>query len=379
MNDATHQWALASVTHRFRPSFVLSSAWPVRCGLFLAFSCWQDTTIHTTVGTAMKRMMRFLKLALLGLLCLVGLFVALLGYFVYTPDPQIPQLSGTLNKAFLEVGGLMRSYRTYAPKGLPPGAPLVLVMHGSGEGPQGIRKGTGYAFERLADLHGFAVAYPKSYGSDWNDCSVVGDKELDGVRADDAAYLAALVDKLVGELRVDPSRVFATGVSSGGAMALRLALEQPSRYRAVAAVVANIPAPQNFQCKPASQATSVMVMNGTEDPLVPYAGGEINLLGLFYKGGPIISSRASARYLADWAHLAGAPMTSEKTVVEGVRVEQNRWSRGGAKIEVELVTIHGGGHGLPQPYARRPRLLGPSPMEPDGPAMIWDFFERQPK
>jgi polyhydroxybutyrate depolymerase len=34
---------------------------------------------------------------------------------------------------------------------------------------------------------------------------------------------------------------------------------------------------------------------------------------------------------------------------------------------------------LPQPYARRPRLLGPSPMEPDGPAMIWAFFERQPK
>jgi polyhydroxybutyrate depolymerase len=334
---------------------------------------------YTAAGTPMKKVMRSLVLGLFGLLCLVGLLVALLGYFVYTPAPQSPQLSGTLNKASLEVGGLMRSYRTYVPKGLPQGAPLVLVMHGSGEGTQGIRKGTGYAFERLADLHGFALAYPKSYASDWNDCSVVGDKELGGVRADDAAYLAAMVDKLVGELRVDPSRVFATGVSSGGSMAIRLALEQPSRYRAVAAVVANIPAPQNFQCKPAAQATSVMIMNGTEDPLVPYAGGEINLLGLFYKGGPIISSRASAQYLAHWAHLAGAPLTSEKTVADGVRVERNRWPPGGAKTEIELVTIHGGGHGLPQPYARAPRLLGPSPMEPNGPAMIWAFFARQPK
>lgn len=327
----------------------------------------------------MKRAMRFLRLAFLGLICLVGLLVVLLGYFVYTPEPDIPQLSGTLNKASLEVGGLMRSYRTYVPKDLSQGAPLMLVMHGSGEGPQGIRQGTGYAFERLADQHGFALAYPKSYASDWNDCSVIGDNELGGVRADDAAYLAAMVDKLVGELRVDPSRVFATGVSSGGSMALRLALEQPGRYRAVAAVVANIPAPGNFQCKPAPQATSVMIMNGTEDPLVPYAGGEINLLGLFYKGGPIISSRASAQYLAHWAHLAGAPMTSEKTVAQGVRVEQNRWAAGSARTEVELVTIHGGGHGLPQPYARRPRLLGPSPMEPNGPAMIWAFFARQPK
>lgn len=327
----------------------------------------------------MKKFLRFLKWGFIGLLCLVAVLVALLAYFVYTPDPQSPPLSGTLNKATLEVGGLMRSYRTYVPKGLPHGAPLVVVMHGSGEGPQGIRKDTGYAFERLADLHGFAVAYPKSYGSDWNDCSVVGDKELDGVRADDAAYLAAMVDQLVGELGVDPSRVFATGVSSGGSMAIRLALEQASRYRAVAAVVANMPAPHNFQCKPVAQATSVMIMNGTEDPLVPYAGGEINLLGLFYKGGPVISSRASAQYLADWARLAGAPLISEQAVAEGVRVEQNRWSADGAKTEVELVTIHGGGHGLPQPYARRPRLLGPSPVAPNGAAMIWAFFERQLK
>lgn len=327
----------------------------------------------------MKRAMRLLKLALFGLLCLVSLLAVLLGYFVYTPEPQRPQLSGTLGKASIEVGGLMRSYRTYVPKGLPQGAPLVVVMHGSGEGPQDIRKGTGYAFERLADQHGFALAYPKSYASDWNDCSVIGDKALGGASADDAAFLTAMVDKLVGQLRVDPSRVFATGVSSGGAMALRLALEHPSRYRAVAAVVANIPAPQNFQCKPAAQATSVMIMNGTEDPLVPYAGGEISLLGLLYKGGPIISSGASAQYFAHWAHLAGEPETSEKAVAEGVRVEQNRWPPGGAKAEVELVTIHGGGHGLPQPYARRPRLLGPSPMAPNGAAMIWAFFERQPK
>lgn len=323
--------------------------------------------------------MRFIKIGFFSLLALLALLAALLGYFVYTPDPEQPQHSGTLNKFSIEVDGLTRHYRTYVPKGLPNGAPLVVVMHGSGEGPQQIRMGTGYAFERLADQHGFAVVYPKSYASDWNDCSRIGDKEVNGVSADDARFLAAMVDKLVGELSVNPAHVFATGVSNGGSMAMRLALEQPGRYRAVAAVVANIPALQNFQCKPAAQATSVMIMNGTEDSLVPYEGGEINLLGLFYQGGPIISSRASAQYFVDWAGLASAPQTSQKTVAEGVRVEQNRWSPAGAKTEVELVTIHGGGHGLPQPYARRPRLLGPSPMEPDGSAMIWAFFERQPK
>lgn len=325
----------------------------------------------------MKKILRLLMLGFLGLLALLVLLAALLAYFLYTPEPELPALSGMLGKASsIEVDGVTRSYRTYVPKGLPKGAPLVLVMHGSGEGPRQIRIGTGYAFERLADAHGFAVAYPKSFASDWNDCSAIGDKLVGGVSADDAGFLAAMVDKLVGELGVDPARVFATGVSSGGSMAMRLALEQPTRYRAVAAVVANLPAPQNFQCKPAAQSTSVMIMNGSKDPLVPYGGGEINLLGLFYKGGPIISSRASAEYFAQWNHIVAAPEVSRADVAGGFSVEQNRWRNEG-RAEVELVTIHGGGHGLPQPYARRPRLLGPSPMEPNGAAMIWAFFDRQ--
>lgn len=327
----------------------------------------------------MKRIPRLLLLGLLGLLALVALAAALFAYFLYTPEPELPQLSGTLSKATMEVGGLKRSYRTYVPKGLPKGAPLVLVMHGSGEGPQAIRAGTGYGFERLADQHGFAVVYPKSFGFDWNDCSSIGDTSVDGVRADDAGFLAALVDKLVVEIGVDPHRVFAAGVSNGGSMALRLALEHPTRYRAVAAALANVPAPQNFQCQPVAQPPSTMILNGTADPLVPYAGGEINLLGLFYKGGQVISSMASAQYFADRSRIAGQPQVSLTQTALGTRVEHARWQAADGRTEVELVTLHGAGHGLPQPWARRPRLLGPSPMEPNGPALIWAFFERQSK
>ena len=327
----------------------------------------------------MKRLPRLLLIGLLSLLALVALAAALLAYFVYTPAPEVPQLSGTLSKASMDVAGTQRSYRTYVPKGLPKGAPLVLVMHGSGEGPQAIRVGTGYGFERLADQHGFAVVYPKSFGFDWNDCSSIGNTAVDGVRADDAGFLAELVDKLVGEIGVDPRRVFAAGVSNGGSMALRLALEHPKRYRAVAAALANVPAPQNFQCQPVAQTPSVMILNGTEDPLVPYAGGEINLLGLFYKGGQVISSTASAQYLAGRNAITGKPQVSVTQTAQGTRVEHARWQAADGRTEVELVTLHGAGHGLPQPWARRPRLLGPSPMEPNGPALIWAFFERQSK
>ena len=63
-------------------------------------------------------------------------------------------------------------------------------------------------------------------------------------------------------------------------------------------------------------------------------------------------------------------------MADGVRVEQVLW-RKNPNVEVELVAVHGGGHGTPQPYRRHPRLLGPSPKEPNGPAVIWAFFERQ--
>ena len=322
----------------------------------------------------MRRVLRFF---LWGLIVIVGLGGALFGYFVYSPAPEVPQLSGTLTKGTIEVGGLKRTYLTYVPRGLAKGAPLVVVMHGSGENGAQMRIETGYGFDRLADEHGFAVVYPNGYEGYWNGCNIVGDYSANRLNIDDVGFLAGMADKLITEIGVDPGRVFATGISRGGHMAFRLALEAPSRFRAVAAVSENVPMPENFKCKPAGHGTSsVMIMNGTEDPLVPFDGGEVKFFGLFVRRGKVRSSRESGQYFADLNHIAGAPETNETQVADGVRVEQVLW-RNDSKVEVELVAIHGGGHGIPQPYRRHPRLLGPSPKEPNGPAVIWAFFERQ--
>jgi polyhydroxybutyrate depolymerase len=166
-------------------------------------------------------------------------------------------------------------------------------------------------------------------------------------------------------------------VSAGGFMSLRLALEAPSRFRAVAAVSASVQTPDNFKCKPAGPGTSVMIMDGTRDPLVPFDGGEVNLLGLFYKSGNVRSARSSGQYFAELNRLTDTPASRETSVTDGVTVEKISWGEK-SKTEVELLAIQGGGHGLPQAHYRRPRLLGPSPMAPDGPALIWEFLARQP-
>lgn len=335
----------------------------------------------------MKRVLRILRFGFLSVAALVAVAGALFGWFLYTPAAEVPQLSGAVAKGAIEVGGLKRTYQTYLPKGLAQGAPLLLVMHGSGQSSSDIRAETGYGFERLADQHGFAVVYPDAYTFDWNDCSTIGDFSVKGQPVDDVGFLDALAGKLVAETGADSGRVFATGVSSGGFMSIRLALEASTRFRAVAAVSASVHVPGNFKCKPAGPGTSVMIMNGAKDPLVPFDGGESSLLGLFFKGGHVRSAAESAQYFADFNGIAVKPASATPAAAGpnagagaggggGPGVEQALWRNGG-RAEVELVTILDGGHGMPQSAWRRPRLLGPSPMAPDGPAMIWSFFARQ--
>jgi polyhydroxybutyrate depolymerase len=193
------------------------------------------------------------------------------------------------------VGGLKRTYLTYVPERLIKGASLVAVMHGSGENGAQMQIEMGYGFERLADERTLAVVYPDGYEGYWNACNIVSDYSANKLNVDDVGFLLAMVDRLIAEIGLDPGRVFATGISRGGHMAFRLALEAPSRFRGVAAVAANVPAPENFKCKPAGKGTSSIIMNGTKEPLNPFDGGEVKLFGLFRRG-KVRASRESAQY-----------------------------------------------------------------------------------
>lgn len=326
----------------------------------------------------MKKALRFI---LTSLTVLIVTCAGLFTYFLYTPDPDMPQLSGSFTKESIEVDGVKRTYRLYRPRGLEKGAPLLMVLHGSGQNGAQIRVETGYGFDRLADQHRFAVVYPSGKSFDWNDCSKTGDFSVEGRELDDVKYLNELVDKLLTVHGFDPHRVFATGVSSGGFMSLRLALESPERFRAVAAVSANVPAADNFKCKPEEPGTSVMLMNGTKDPLVPYEGGESALFGLFYKNGIVRSSQDSAEYFANHNKIAlasarNSSLNSDPRNDKGEPIIERKLWRDGS-MEVELISVRDAGHGMPQPYWKRPRLLGPSPMAPNGPEIIWNFFARQ--
>jgi polyhydroxybutyrate depolymerase len=323
-----------------------------------------------------RRFLRFLLGALLATVLVVAVATASAVYFLYAPPPEPPLLSGSLAKGSIAVGGLTRTYRSYLPQGLRKGAPLVLVLHGAGESSAEIRVETGYAFERLADRQGLAIVYPDGFEGWWNSCVAIDDSAANRQNIDDVGFLEALRDKFIGEFGSDPDHVFAVGLSNGGDMAIRLALEAPASYRAVAPVAANLPAPENFKCKPAAPSgTSVLLIHGSKDPLVPFRGGEGSLFG-FYRSGQVLSSRQTGQYFAKRAGIGSGPAVTAGKTADGFPFERSLWG-GGSATEVELFAIEGAGHVFPQPYSRAPRLLGASPADPDAAVLIWEFFARQ--
>lgn len=104
--------------------------------------------------------------------------------------------------------------------------PVVLFLHGAGERGRDLelvkREGLPRILETLPDFP-FVVVSPQ--------------EEKDRLWKTDA--LAALIEYISSRYRVDPSRIYATGLSSGATAALALAIRHPEKIAAVAAVTPN--------------------------------------------------------------------------------------------------------------------------------------------
>lgn len=281
-------------------------------------------------------------------------------------------LNPTLQQGTINVDGQTRHYLAYIPKHLPPDAPLLLVLHGSLGCPQQMRQLTSYRFERLADQHHFIVIYPEGFGGHWNDCRKRASYTARTQHIDDVAFIRHIVRDLHQHAYINPKRVYAMGYSNGGHMAYRLALEAPDLVSSIAVVSANLPVPDNSDCKIAHQPVSVMIINGTADPINPYNGGNVSIFG-FGNRGRVMSSRATAIWFAqqnkaklaiDGEHLPNASM---------LWAERSLWTSASGE-NVELITIHGGGHTLPQSSFVPVGFLGLTYTGMDAPMKICNFL-----
>jgi polyhydroxybutyrate depolymerase len=290
--------------------------------------------------------------------------------------PAYPPTRGSFTRNTGMIGGRQRSFFLYEPRDLKPGAPLLFMFHGGGGDGGAARESTGGEFEMLADRYGFVVAYPDGVARSWNGCRKLQNATRERRGIDDVGFVEAIIAQEVARHHIDPKKIFAVGHSNGGALSYRLILERPHAFAGIAAISSNLPAPDNMECQPMPMAKSVMVINGTADPVNPYNGGTN---GRGTSNGRTISTDETVRYFANLNGLADPPQIvrlPHKNDSDQTWVEQISWTAPG-KPSVVLYTIHGGGHVVPQPYWRFPRNVGAQTEDMDAPSVIWDFFMKE--
>ena len=316
-----------------------------------------------------------LKVALLCGLAVVAASTAAFFYWIYAPHAEPPALSGTWVPATMPVGEQVRSYATYTPQPAPQHPGILLVLHGTTSTGAQIRRWTGYEFDALADQQGLIVVYPDGYKKAWNDCRKTGPAAAKQENVDDVGFLAQIIHHLVSEAGANAQSVYLFGYSNGGQMALRMALERPTEVTKIALVGANLPVPDDNACPQTGPTCPVMLINGTQDPITPFGGGEVTLFG-FSSRGSVLSAVQTGLILAQRNGLEAPPRLADvvhRDANDPTHVESRTWLHGGIAY-VQQFIVQGGGHVVPQPRFRFPRMLGATNHDLDAPAEAVKFF-----
>ena len=253
-------------------------------------------------------------------------------------------------------GGLQRTYLLALPSPLPTRpAPVIVNLHGAGSD-----KEQEAVYSQLAlkgPERGFVVVTPDATGQpqQWN---IVGQ-----TKSDDVKFIDDLIVDLATRACIDPTQLYAAGISSGAAMSSVMACREGNRFRAIAPVSGVV-----FfgpLCSGGPPVT-VIAFHGTQDPILPYNGGPV-----FGGGGVTYPGVAPA--MAGWAERGECSPKAEMTAVSA-HVTLQRWPGCAAGTTVELYVVNGGGHTWPGSIPVR--LLGVTTDEINATDILLDAFSR---
>ena len=168
--------------------------------------------------------------------------------------------------------GVTRRYLLHIPQSFEHGRPTPLLLDFHGLGSDELRRAGFSEFAALSEKRGFLVAYPRGRFGSWNAGALCcGRARAEDI--DDVSFVRALVEAVSEEVPVDRDRIYATGLSNGGAMAHRLACEAADLLAAVAPMAFPIAVAPPATCAP-SRPISVLTFMGLSDRRVPYGGTE---------------------------------------------------------------------------------------------------------
>ena len=245
----------------------------------------------------------------------------------------------------LVIEGHYRSFHFIKPTREKP--TLIFVLHGSGGSGLQIRTGA-KKLEDLASSENILMVYPDGYKKFWNECRKTANSAANLENINENAFFGAMLDYFKKYFQINEKQVFAIGTSGGGHMAYKLALTMPERFKAITAIIANLPDTNNIDCAEKRMAIPVMIVNGTADNVNPYEGGEVKL-GNNVNLGFVRSTDRTFQY---WSSLAGYNGKPKKQLIpdndpsDGKTIERYTFKKK-RKPEVTLLKVIGGKHDYP--------------------------------
>jgi poly(hydroxyalkanoate) depolymerase family esterase len=254
----------------------------------------------------------------------------------------------------------------YAPAGLPPGAPLVVVLHGCSQEGDAYAAGAGWL--ALADRLGFAVvAADQSIGNNANRCFNWFEPEDVARGRGEAASIRQMVETAIGDCDLDPARVFVTGLSAGGAMTAAMLAAYPEVF-AGGAVVAGLPYgaaddvmsafSAMFQPHPQRAGTLGDRVREAGPPLFDGPWPRVSIWHGDADG--TVQFANAGELVKQWTDVHDIDRSNpHHDRVDGQR--HTVWSDAAGRPMVELYTVHGMGHGTPLASTGLDGLGAPGP------------------
>lgn len=320
-------------------------------------------------------------------------------------------LRGQETKEKIVVDDVNREFTVRLPQGYNPQQhyPVVILLHGMNQDTDDIERLT--RFDELADKDSVIVVYPAALHGRWNvgvhpeiQRPMMGpgprrrwgypggggggypgggggypggqrpnsrpeDQQRRQPPADDVAFINQMLDQIGSKFSADSSRIYAVGLSEGGFMSLRLGCALSDRIAAVAAVGAALP--KTMVCVP-TRPVSLLLIDGTSDPVVPYGGGTEHNLNL-----RTISAEDSTKAWAKIDHCADKPEHSKLPArgKGGMETKVDTYNGCQDNSQVVLYSVKGGGNTWPggEQYEAE-NAIGKTSSDLDANQVIWGFL-----
>ncbi len=260
--------------------------------------------------------------------------------------------------------------------------PLVVLLHGhGGSSDQSLGLESSKAAQKvwldIAKEEDFILVVPNGElgpedSRGWNDCR---DDAVGNPDTDDVGFISELLTSLHDELEYDVDRVYITGVSNGGFMTMRLAQEIPERLAAFASIIITLP--ENSKCEESDIPLSALFMNGTEDPIAPYDGGQIS-----GDRGEVKSTDETIEYWIERNKVDPFPIEESFEDIDtkdNSTVDKFSYINGTNDTEVVLYRVNGGGHTEPSLEEKYSSLylaiVGRQNHDIEMAQEVWSFFK----